>query len=66
MTTTPRKPAFILKHDVRGDDGKTVRAVRVGAMWAPDGNRPGRIRLDYLPIGFDGYLTAWPNDPKEE
>jgi hypothetical protein len=61
-----KKPDFVLKHDVRDSDGKTVRSIRVGAMWAPDGNRPGRIVIEYTPVSWDGRYTVWPYELKQD
>jgi hypothetical protein len=62
-----RKPDFVLKHDVRGEDGKTIRSVRIGAAWAPEGNRPGTAVIEYVPTGgWNGRITVWPNSPAED
>jgi hypothetical protein len=62
-----RKPDLILKHDVRNTDGKTIRSVRIGAAWLPEENRPGRIKIEYIPVGWDGAVTVWPfSDPMED
>jgi hypothetical protein len=63
-----RKPDLILKHDVKDVDGKTIRSVRIGAMLHGYGHCPGRIKIEYLPIGFDGFVTAWPaeREPRDE
>ena len=62
-----RKPTHILKHDIRGEDGKTTRSVRIGAFWSsPDGVKPGRIKLEYVPTTWDGSITVWENTERPE
>ncbi len=60
--TNPRKPDLVLKHDVKGPGGKTIGSIRIGTQWLGDGTRPGRIKLEYVPVNFDGLITVWPTD----
>ena len=66
MSTTKQRPSHVIKHEIKGGDGRTVRAIRIGALWQPDGNRPGRIHLDLIPTGWDGRAVFWPIEKDEE
>ena len=64
--STNRKPTHRIKYEVKDAEGKTLRTLTVGALWQPEGNKPGRIHLDAIPVGFSGRLVFWPADDEKD
>jgi len=64
--TNSKRPTHRVFHEVKNKDGKTVRATEIGAIW-PNRNGNGfSMKLDYVPVGFTGWLDIRPSDEPTE
>ena len=64
-TTNGQRPTHRISYEVKGRDGKTVRDIEIGAIWAPRGNGPQKIKFDVPPPAGE-FLSAWPITEKEK
>ncbi len=65
MTINAKRPNHLIKHEIKGEDGKTVRSLRVGALWAPEGNHPSHIHLEAIPTNLQGLPRFRPMPEKD-
>lgn len=66
MTNDTKRPTHRVYHEVKNKDGKTVRSNEIGAIW-PNRNGNGfNMKLDYVPVGFTGWLDIRPSDEPTE
>ena len=64
-TTNGQRPTHRISYEVKGKDGKTVRDIEIGAIWAARGNGPQTMKLDVLPPA-GSYVNIWPITEKEK
>ena len=63
--TNPKRPTHRVFHEVK-KDGKTVRSTEVGAIWPDRDGKGFSLKLDYVPVGFNGWLNIRPVDEPTE
>lgn len=64
--TTKQRPTHRAYHEVKNKEGKTVRRTEIGAIWPNRSDTGFNMKLDYIPVGFTGWLSIRAIDDTEE
>jgi hypothetical protein len=55
--TTKKRPTHRVFHELRSKEGKTLRSSEVGAIWPHSDGQGFSMKLDYLPVGGNGWFA---------
>lgn len=65
-TTASKRPTHRVYHEARNKEGKTVRTTEIGAIWPNNQGTGFNMKLDYVPVGFTGWLAIRPIEESGE